>query len=371
MDPSSSTFAKPQVIPYVEETLDHCTLFDCKWVPSSARFVVMGTTDKSHGFLRVYSMASASSIKLLADTQRPDPIKCGTFGASSLEDRHLTTGDFEGHLATWDLENIAQGPIFSVKGHKEIINAVDAVGGLGVGRGAPEIATASRDGCVKIWDPRLKDRPVACMQPKGDIAKPRDCWTVAFGHAHSDSDRMVAAGYDNGDIKMFDLRTMGVHWETQVPNGVCSVAFDRRDIDMNKLLATCLEGRMHMWDLRTMHPKDGFAGLAHRVQKGHASNSATLWAGKFLPQNREIFATLGGSGGIGLYKYAYPDKRSKKLEDGNVMGVAGKIEKLQEASVGDQPISGFDWSPDKTGLAVCTSFDQKVRLVIVTKLNTV
>jgi len=44
-----------------------------------------------------------------------------------------------------DLEKIEK-PIYSVKGHKEIINAIDGVGGLGIGEGAPEIATASRDG---------------------------------------------------------------------------------------------------------------------------------------------------------------------------------------------------------------------------------
>jgi hypothetical protein len=44
-----------------------------------------------------------------------------------------------------DLEKLDK-PIYSVKGHKEIINAIDGVGGLGIGEGAPEIATASRDG---------------------------------------------------------------------------------------------------------------------------------------------------------------------------------------------------------------------------------
>ncbi len=34
----------------------------------------------------------------------------------------------------------------------------------------------------------------------------RDCWCVAFGNAHNDEERCVAAGYDNGDIKLFDLR---------------------------------------------------------------------------------------------------------------------------------------------------------------------
>lgn len=39
-------------------------------------------------------------------------------------------------------------PIYSVKGHKEIINAIDGVGGLGIGEGAPEIVTGSRDGKI-------------------------------------------------------------------------------------------------------------------------------------------------------------------------------------------------------------------------------
>ena len=58
---------------------------------------------------------------------------------------------------------------------------------------------------------------------------------------------------------MFDLKAMRVRWETQLENGICGLAFDRKDIDMNKLLATCLEGRIHMWDLRTFHEKKGFA----------------------------------------------------------------------------------------------------------------
>jgi hypothetical protein len=37
--------------------------------------------------------------------------------------------------------------------------------------------------------------------------------------------------------------------------------------------------------------------------------------------------------------------------------------------VSTQPINSFDWSPDKEGLACCGSFDQCVRVVVVTKLN--
>merc|ERR1719510_1619806 len=361
---ADTTFAKPQIIPYYEESTDSITLFDCRWIPSSPRFVVLGSHVNGNGMIRIYSVTADAKLSLNSDVKRPDPIKCGTFGATSFEDRYLATGDFVGHLALWDLEYLSQGPIFSVKGHDQIINSIDGVAGLGIGRGAPEIVTASRDGNVKVWDPRLKDRPVACMQPKtATNNKSRDCWAVAFGHSHNDNDRMVAAGYDNGDLKMFDLRRMALHWETQLPNGICGLTFDRKDIEMNKLLATCLEGRIHMWDLRTLHDKKGFAGLSHKVEKGQ-----TIWGGAFLPQNREIFTTLGGSGSLGLYKYNYPEKRTEKLEDDSVQGIVGHVEKLQESALGDQPLSGFDWSRDKTGLAVCTGFDQKIRLVIVTKL---
>ena len=146
--------------------IDGITLFDVKWIPSSARFVVLGSHVKGHGLIQIHSLTSEAKIEKNVETQRPDPIKCGTFGATSFEDRTLATGDFVGNMALWDLEYLSAGPIFSVKAHEQIINAVDGVAGLGVGRGAPEIATASRDGQVKIWDPRLKDRPVACMQPK-------------------------------------------------------------------------------------------------------------------------------------------------------------------------------------------------------------
>lgn len=53
----------------------------------------------------------------------------------------------------------------------------------------------------------------------------------------------------------------------------------------------------------------------------------------------------------------------------NHAGVAGTMELLNSRTISTQPISCFDWSPDKEGLAVCGSFDQMVRVVIVTKTN--
>lgn len=43
---------------------------------------------------------------------------------------------------------------------------------------------------------------------------------LSQGHAFNDQDRCVCAGYDNGDIKLFDLRNMSLRWETNIKNGV-------------------------------------------------------------------------------------------------------------------------------------------------------
>lgn len=48
------------------------------------------------------------------------------------------------------------------------------------------------------------------------VAACRDCWCVAFGNSHNDDERCVLAGYDNGDVKLFDLRTNKV----RMPGGL-------------------------------------------------------------------------------------------------------------------------------------------------------
>lgn len=62
-----------------------------------------------------------------------------------------------------NLEN-TERPVYSVKAHSQIVNAIDGVGGLGIGEGAPEIVTGSRDGeslitinIIKLlWTPVFK-----------------------------------------------------------------------------------------------------------------------------------------------------------------------------------------------------------------------
>ena len=57
-----------------------------------------------------------------------------------------------------------------------------------------------------------------------------------------------------------------------------------KDIKMNKLGVSTLESCLVMYDLRTYHPTEGFAGRTERITK------STLWGCHFLPQNREAWA---------------------------------------------------------------------------------
>ncbi|CAK4137783.1 unnamed protein product [Aphanomyces euteiches] len=281
----------PQVIEHITKSLNY-TPYDARWIPCSARFVSMGIHPRATGAINIFALQQGE-LKTVLELEKQHGVKCGTFGASSLDERQLAVGDYAGVMSVYDFEK-PEIPVYSAQAHKSIINCIDGCGGLNIGYGAPELVTGGRDGCVRVWDIRVAN-PVVSLEPEQTEAV-RDCWTVAFGNSYNDEERCIAAGYDNGDVKLFDLRTNTMRWETNVQNGVVGVQFDRKDIEMNKLLVTTLESKFRMYDMRTFHPSKGYAYMSEKAHK------STVWQGRFLPQNRDLFMTGGGNGGFNLYK---------------------------------------------------------------------
>ena len=223
----------PQIIEHIHHNIDF-TPYETRWVPCSARLAGLGIAPRGHGVLNVYEL-SKGDLKVVKEKKAPNGFKCATFGASNLDNRSIATGDYKGILNIWDMERL-DSPTYQVQAHDKIVNCIDGCGGLDIGNGAPELVTGSRDGTVRVWDPRVQEAVVSLEPDEKEAA--RDCWTVCF--EYNDEERVICAGYDNGDIKMFDLKNT-VRWEANVGNGVVGLEFDRKDIEMNKLLTATLE----------------------------------------------------------------------------------------------------------------------------------
>ncbi|KAJ3044784.1 WD repeat-containing protein 92 [Rhizophlyctis rosea] len=154
---------------------------------------------------------------------------------------------------------------------------------------------------------------------------------------------------------------MALRWETNLKNGICAIEFDRKDIRANKMVVTTLESSFHVFDLRTQHPKNGFAST---VVKAH--DNTTVWTGHHKSPSITTSPTYLASHLISNY----PSSRTRKDADNkHDEGVPGTCELINNANVAEQPVAAFDWSPDKQGLCAFASFDQSVRIGIVTKLN--
>ncbi|RQM15243.1 hypothetical protein DD237_005459 [Peronospora effusa] len=319
----------------------------------------MGITPKGTGALTIYSLYQRE-LQTLAVYEKPHGIKCGTFGATASNTRHLATGDYKGVMNIWDVE-VADVPLYSTQAHKSIVNAIDGCGGQNSGNGTPEIATCGQDGCVRVWDVRVAEPVVTLAFKEQDIG--HDCWTVCFGNSYNNSERCIVSGYENGDVKLFDLRTNSVRWETNCQNGVVHVQFDQKNSEMNKLLVTTLDSNFRVYDLQTLHPEKGFTCI---TEKAHRS---IIWQGHFLPQNRDLFMTSGGNGGLNLYKYHHPLSRTAKDADGRLYGVCGTVELLNSRVLSTQPIVSMDWSPDREGFCALACLDKTVRVYIVTDTN--
>jgi len=368
--------SKPQLLALAEKSLNY-TVYDARWIPTSKRFVTIGSHAKGTGALEVMEFEPNGNgqfaLETRASAEPPITLSCGTFHASPKSDRRLAVADFAGNIQLYDLERLGSkvdtswAAVHNLE-KKTIVKAIVGCGGLGIGAGPNELATGAEDGVVKIWDLRQRGEEVVKFTPAADTKNvnlpsmpmgTRACWALAFGNSYDAENRALAAGYDNGDVKLFDLRNLKLYWDENVKNGVTDLEFDRRDIEMNKLAATTLEGHVHCWDCRTLGKQMEFARVSERP------HTSTAWRARHLPQNRDVLLTSSGSGHLYLWRYQYPTSRVN--DDGE--GVPGSLELLQKSAVTTQPITGLDWHPDKLGLTLASSLDQCVRVLVASNLQ--
>lgn len=85
------------MIALIEKPLNY-SIFDVKWIPCSAKFVVLGSRPKGTGVLEIYEL-NDDKADLVKEIEQKVSIRCGTFGATSIRDSHLALGDFNGKLS--------------------------------------------------------------------------------------------------------------------------------------------------------------------------------------------------------------------------------------------------------------------------------
>ena len=334
-DNNNSLFPKIKLL--LSKSLNYIP-FDIHWLPYSTKLVSIGESFDSKGILQIYNL-NQGKLSIESEYIQNYPSKCCTFGISSFSSRDLALGDFDGNLSVIDLER-GEFNYEIKKAHKGIIQSID---GLGIknNQGPPEIVTGGKDGLVKLWDLR-SDKPCILLEPK-DIKKNfPECWTVRF--CDCGFNKKVGIGYDNGDIKIYDLRMDKIFFGENLKKGVCNIEFDKKNIPINKMIVTTLDSKFYLYD---------FTNYFQNQKKLYDEVNTTIWGAKFLPQKRDMFVSLGGDGNLNLYKY---DKKDF-LNNSN-----DKLNMLSSNYICSRPIIGFDWHLIKNGLACLVSLDNSIKI---------
>ncbi|MES1901870.1 MAG: WD repeat-containing protein 92 [Paramarteilia canceri] len=367
---------KPQIFVFLEKSVNF-SCFSVNWLPSSPKFLAAGTSPSNKGVIKVLNITE-NSIEIDKEVEFPNPIRCCTFDFNPEGENKVALGCSNGILEVRDMEKDIM-IVSEYKAHQNMINSIDGAGGVGSGYGQSEIATCSVDGSAKVWDLRQKSEPVVSLVPESDnhSQKPRDCWALAFGGSFNSDCRYLSCGFDNGDVKVFDLRSLSLFTSYKSANGVCSLSFDRKSIDINKLYVGTLENSVLVIDLLSGNLKklenDDFLTVIKGKKYKFACDQkgqTTIWKVLPLPQSREILISSSGDGSMSVWKYDTNEEgRFGVTEDGNKFCRPGNLNELQCAQISSQPIVSFDLHKIRQGLTVQCSIDQQIRVLAITKLD--
>ena len=256
---------------------------------------------------------------------RGKALRCATFNSSPLEERHLVTGDFSGGLAVWDVDYLEEPLQELTAAHTDLIHCLSGSPGF--------LVSGGREGAVKVWDRRDLRRSVLSMEgeKEGEGGRP-EVWTVEAG---PDCDS-VCAGYSNGDVRLFDCRADRVRWEASLARGVTSLNL----LTGQRLLGGSLAGSLVLWELSS----------GERTER--KLESSTVWSAQASPHDESVVVASLGSGALHLLSLT-----------------AGEVTRLASLQSSDKPLTTWAWSRDKPGLGLATGFDQNIRVVIVTNIQ--
>lgn len=211
-------------------------------------------------------------------------------------------------LASWDLETGLR--IRRHEGHEEIVNCLTASP-----RGEEILISGSDDGCVGIWDPRVK-RAVDFIETDFPIT------SVAVAEAGNE----IYTGGIDCDILAYDIRKKAVAY--RMPGHTETVTSLSISPDTQSLLSYSHDGLARTWDIRPFAPVDrslrSFAGAPVGVERNLVR---ACWDGK-----GKRIGVGSGDGSVCVW-----EARTSKLVY-KLPGHKGTVNDVRFAP-GDEPIS--------------------------------
>jgi WD40 repeat protein len=202
---------------------DGADAVDGVWV-SASRFCVGGIG----GNITMYQHNTADNAELVANAVLPSHqgIKCLTASRSNTTPI-CAAGHIDGAIMTFDPANLPSSGDFVPNQHaiRWITDAHDSIGPfqavIDLDSQGWELCSGGTDGTVKVWDVRDLDRPVASMLPAKSVKSIPQCWAVTFGLVGSD--KLIFAGYENGDLKVLNITAGKLLWEVNTGFAVSSL----------------------------------------------------------------------------------------------------------------------------------------------------
>ncbi|EGG24834.1 hypothetical protein DFA_03079 [Cavenderia fasciculata] len=320
--------------------------FDVKWVPFSSSVLTVGHS-KDKGDIRIYRMSdidttnqSSNTLSLQNESRFENKIRCCSFFDSKNQSNrgYFVCGDFAGHLSIWNIDRM-DSPITTIpNAHIGSVNAIDC-GGNSNSQSSSElsysIATGGRDGKVALWDSRSSFKSVSSTHSfSHNISQGKlDCWSVSLFGSN------IIAGYENGDINVYDIKTNRLVSSTNFGFGVSSVNVNERQ-GLDNIMIGGNESQL----LFGSTSNDGIIKKTKEI-KGDGI-CKFVWSARYSPHNPSIFSIAGNDGTVTMYD---------------------NYKKMDQVKLGEMPIIALDYNKDFPNLIATVALNRLISILISPK----
>ncbi|KAM9950843.1 hypothetical protein ACTFIT_008841 [Dictyostelium discoideum] len=325
--------------------------YSCQWIPTSCSVVTVGKKTSggiSKGDIKIHQLefddtSGDPKLNLVYENEFTNPFRCLSFfkQANQLQqqdNRKFITGDFNGQISEWD-SDICDIPIWGVKGaHQGSISAIDAYADN-------LVVCGGKDGTIKVYDTRIK--PNSANDNNGNNSSPistfeqtnkSNCWSICT------NDNNIIAGFENGDLNIYNLKTNSIQSTTKLNGGICSIDSNDRSNILNQFLITTNKSFISIASFNNNNNNN----IEFKDYEINKEPNQTIWSGIYSPWNKKdnenIFTIAQGDGSVSMYR--------------------DDCKLIDKVLVSDLPILSLDYSKDRKGLLCCISLKKQLSILI-------